>query len=85
MKNGSDNFRSSAMEEIINKIKLLNPNIELIVYEPACEDELFMGLTVLKDLDIFKKKSSIILANRDHPELSDTKEKVFSRDIFHVD
>ncbi|MDA9370979.1 nucleotide sugar dehydrogenase [Gammaproteobacteria bacterium] len=85
MKNGSDNFRSSAMEQIINKIKLLNPNIELIVYEPACEDELFMGLTVLKDLDIFKKKSSIILANRDHPELSDTKEKVFSRDIFHVD
>lgn len=85
MKNGSDNFRSSSMEEIINKIKLLNPEIEIIIFEPAYMDDLFMDFKVYRDLDSFKEKSSIILANRDHPELSNIKEKVLTRDIFNVD
>ncbi|SFV57495.1 UDP-glucose dehydrogenase [hydrothermal vent metagenome] len=83
MKSGSDNFRSSAIQDIIEHIKA--KGVELIIYEPALEDEEFLHSKVCKDIEEFKRVSNIIIANRHDSLLDDVKEKVFTRDIFGCD
>ncbi|MCR8968933.1 nucleotide sugar dehydrogenase [Facklamia sp. 7083-14-GEN3] len=81
MKSGSDNFRQSAIQDIIKL--LLDEGIEIIVYEPTLSEDSIMGCSVVKDLAEFKQKSDIILANRIENDLNDSLDKVFTRDIFN--
>jgi len=83
MKSGSDNFRSTAIEDIIDMLK--QNNVELIIYEPVLKDEKFEDIEVESDLKVFKEKCDIVLANRLSSEIEDIKQKVFSRDIFNKD
>lgn len=80
MKTGSDNFRSSAIQGIMKRIKA--KGIPVVVYEPSLKESEFFRSPVINDLKKFKSLSSIIVANRITPDLDDVKEKVFSRDIF---
>ena len=81
MKKDSDNFRKSAIFDVIENIK---NKAEVIIYEPNLDCQYFEGLRVLKDLEEFKKLD-IIVANRLSSELKDIKEKVYTRDIFNKD
>ena len=83
MKSGSDNFRSSAVQSIIEKLKA--KNIEIVVYEPVLEDDTFEGLKVIKELEKFKNLSDVIVANRLSDNIKDVKNKVYTRDIFSSD
>lgn len=80
MKKGSDNFRDSAVQGIIRRIKA--KGVETILYEPLIKEKTFNKSEVVRDLAKFKKKSSLIVANRLNIELDDVKEKVFTRDLF---
>lgn len=83
MKAGSDNFRSSAIQGIMKRIKA--KGIEVVVYEPELYEEEFFGSKVLRDLGQFKEISDVIVANRKSELLLDVPEKCFSRDIFGND
>ena len=82
-KSGSDNFRSSSIQDIIKKIKV--KNIEVVIYEPVLEEGSFEGLEVIKDIVKFKSVSHIIVANRLDETLEDVMDKVYTRDIFRGD
>lgn len=83
MKSDSDNFRSSAIIDIIEHIKA--KGVEVLIYEPTYEDEVFLDTPVLQDIGLFKKRADIILANRYETVLNDVKQKVYTRDIFGSD
>lgn len=83
MKAGSDNFRSAAILDIISMLQ--SNNIEIIIYEPMIDNDLFEGIRVLSNFEEFNNLSDIIVANRLEGPLVDLKKKVFTRDIFNSD
>lgn len=83
MKSGSDNFRSSAIQDIIKSLKAENQKV--IIYEPTLNKDEFKGCKVVDNLEEFKNISSVIMANRLEEKLMDVKEKVYTRDLFARD
>ena len=83
MKTGSDNFRASAVQGVIKRLK--QRGVEIVVYEPTLKENIFEGLRVIRDLPDFKEMSDVIVSNRMSKELEDVKDKFYTRDLFTRD
>ncbi len=80
MKSGSDNFRSSSIQGIIERLK--NRGVKILIYEPELKEKSFLNLKKISNLQRFKELSDIIIANRNSLELEDVRNKVYTRDVF---
>ena len=83
MKLGSDNFRNSAIQGIIEKLQA--KNVEVVIFEPTIQEANFQGISVIKGFEEFSLKSDVIVANRFDPILENVKDKIYTRDIFNSD
>ena len=83
MKTESDNYRHSAIQGVMKRIK--EKDVEVVIYEPTLQEEVFEGIRVMRELEYFKEFADIIAANRVTDELEDVKDKVYTRDIYARD
>lgn len=83
MKTGSDNFRASAIQGIIERLK--EEDVEILIYEPTLKDEMFNGCKVINNFEEFSDESDVILANRIDEKLEDVRDKVYTRDLYSRD